>query len=329
VRPSEYLKTTAREYLYLVKVEGVSVYLWDQTFEVLKDIPLNPKQAATLHLGYVGASTATQRIIVNAGKTVDSGEVKGKPVQRFPFNRGDYVGLLKSPFGSLVVYSLTDGLVLTGDGVNYGVGFDNQRTALKAGTKLRAKMLMVGMHRLVSDPVALAEKIARDYAVAGQPVYQFDTAQGTVGPADYPVDLRAGKEGCFKGKLTGVADLAGNLGVAVSGLRDNWTAFCQTQGAQPKTRIISVEQGIGYAVLRAEDEGQTVFLGHPLIADNPEVSLTVARTKDWKRWEVEIHNPTSKTMTVIVRSNPHVLGLKFTEQLTLPPGSSVIRDLGA
>jgi len=82
-------------------------------------------------------------------------------------------------------------------------------------------------------------------------------------------------------------------------------------------------------VLRAEDEGQTIFLGHPLIADNPDISLIVARTKDWKRWQVEIHNPTDKKLTVTVRSNPYVVGLKFTEKLTLPPGSSVIRDVGA
>jgi len=329
VKPSKYLKTTARQYLYLVKVDGISVYLWDQTFEVLQDIPNNPKKLTTLHLGYVGASTATERVIVSAGKTVDSGAVKGKPVESFPFNRGDYVGLLKSPFGSLAVYSLTDGLMLTGDGVNYGVGFDNKTTELKAGTKLRARVLMVGMHRMVQDPVVLAAKIAQDYGLSGAPAYQVAAVQGTAGPADYPLQLTVSKDACFKGKLTGVAELAGNLGVAVSGLRDNWTAFCQQQGAQPKTRIIAVEQGTGHAVLRAEDEGQTIFLGHPLIADNPDISLIVARTKDWKRWQVEIHNPTDKKLTVTVRSNPYVVGLKFTEKLTLPPGSSVIRDVGA
>ena len=33
-------------------------------------------------------------------------------MRTFAFNKGDYIGFLKNPFGSLAVYSLTDGLVL-------------------------------------------------------------------------------------------------------------------------------------------------------------------------------------------------------------------------
>jgi thiamine biosynthesis lipoprotein ApbE len=125
-----------------------------------------------------------------------------------------------------------------------------------------------------------------------------------------------------------VTGLAGNLGVAVSGLHDNWTAFFQTQGAGSQTRIISVEKGTGYAVIQAADEGKTLFLGHPLVADNPAVSLTVARSGDWKKWVVEIHNPTDKEITTTVHSNPAYQGFTFKETLTLAPGSSAIRTLG-
>jgi hypothetical protein len=208
------------------------------------------------------------------------------------------------------------------------VGFKPEGEVYRQGTKLRARLLLVGMHRLVDDPAALAAKIARDYGISGEPAYRFTVQQGSVGPVDYPARLQAGPDACFLGRVNGVADLAGNLGVAVDGLRDNWTAFCQVQGDPVKTRIIAVEEGTGYAVLRAEDEGRTVFLGHPLVADNPEIGLTVARTRDWKKWQVEIHNPTGGTVTVTVRSNPHLVGLKFSEKLTLKPGSSVIRELG-
>ncbi len=328
VSPSQYLKTTARQYLYLIKVDGVSIYLWDQDFEFLQDVPIKAKGPYALGLGSILASTATERVIALGGQVVDRGEVKARPVQSHPFNRGDYVGLLKSPFGSLAVYSLTDGLVISEDGVNCGVGFKPEGELYEQGTKLRARLLLVGMHRLVDDPVALAAKIVKDYGIVGEPAYKFSVQHGKALPADYPAPLQAGPDGCFLGRITGVADLAGNLGVAVHGLRDNWTAFCQVQGDPVKTRIISVEEGIGYAVLRAEDEGRTVFLGHPLLADNPEVGLTVARTRDWKKWQVEIHNPTGGPVTVTVRSNPHLVGLKFRERITLPPGSSVIREVG-
>jgi hypothetical protein len=328
VSPSRYLKTTAREYLYLIKPDGVSIYLWDQDFEFLQDVPVKPKGAYALSLGHIGASTATQRVISSGGKVVDSGPVKGKPVESWPFNRGDYLGLLQSPFGSLAVYSLTDGLVIQGDGVNYGVGFKPTGEVYPRGTKLRARVLMVGMHRLVDDPAALAAQIAKDYGLSGEPAWKFAPQQGQVGAPDYPVSLEAGPGHCFKGRVTGVANLPGNLGVTVSGLRDNWTAFYQTQGAGGQTRIISVEKGLGYAVVRAEDEGKVLFIGHPLTADNPNLSLTVARTGDWKKWVAEIHNPTDQPITATVRSNPAFQGFVFSEKLTVNPGSSVIRELG-
>ncbi|NUQ61551.1 MAG: hypothetical protein HUU20_03625 [Pirellulales bacterium] len=331
VKPSAFFKTTARQYLYLVKVDGVSVYLWDQEFEVLKDILARPKSGYALGIGRIMGSTATRRVIVSGGRVVDQGELKGKPVQTIPFNRGDYIGLLHSPFGSLAVYSLSDGLLLAGDGVNYGVGFKPDGDVLRAGAKLRARMLLVGMHRMVDDPAALAEKIVGEYGLTGRPSYAFAVAQGEAGGADYPAPLRAGEDGCFVGELTGVVDMAGNLGVAVSGLNDRWTAFCQSVGEDPatdaKTRLIAVEGGTGYAVLRAEDEGRRVFLGHPLIADRPEVVLSVTRSRDWKQWVAEIHNPTDATLRVAVCTNPHIMGLRFEETITLGAGTSVSRRL--
>ncbi len=333
VSPSEYLKTTARQYLYLVKVDGISVYLWDQEFEFLQDVPVKPQHAYALGLGSILGSTATQRVVSSSGKVVDTGPLEAKPLESFPFNRGDYVGLLQSPFGSLAVYSLTDGLVLQGDGVNYGVGFQPEGDVYRKGTKLRARVLMVGMHRLVADPAALAAQIATDYGLRGEPTWKFEPQEGTVGAPDYPVALEAGPGHCFLGRVTGVAQLAGNLGTATSGLHDNWTAFYQarpdaTQGAEAKTRIISVEKGTGYAVVREEDEGKTLFIGHPLVADNPALSLTVARSGDWKKWVAEIHNPTDQPITATVRSTPAYQGFVFSEKLTLQPGTSVQRKLG-
>ena len=55
---------------------------------------------------------------------------------------------------------------------------------------------------------------------------------------------------------------------AVSGLSHRWTAFCQSVGADKadaKTRLLAVEAGTGYAVLRAEDEGRNIFLRHALL----------------------------------------------------------------
>jgi hypothetical protein len=59
------------------------------------------------------------------------------------------------------------------------------------------------------------------------------------------------------------------------------------------------------------------------------VVLNVTRSRDWKDWVAEIHNPTDAALTVTVRSSPHVAGLTFAETLTLAAGRSVSRRLGA
>jgi hypothetical protein len=177
--------------------------------------------------------------------------------------------------------------------------------------------------------VKLAAQVARDYGLSGPPSYTVEAERGTWGTAPYQLELGAEKANCFQGRVRGLAGLPGNLGCIIWGLHDNWSAWLQLQDGQRKTRFIPVEQGFGYAVLRAEDDGRRLFIGHPLIADNPDVVLSLARTKDWKSWQAEIHNPTDKPVTVKVQANPGVAGLQFNETLKLAAGSSVFRNLGA
>ena len=82
------------------------------------------------------------------------------------------------------------------------------------------------------------------------------------------------------------------------------------------------------ADLIGADNAKDFFAGHPVVADNPAIVLNVARSKDWKNWLLEVHNPTDQPVTTWVRSSPHVLGLKLAEKFELKPGSSQFRDLG-
>jgi hypothetical protein len=212
--------------------------------------------------------------------------------------------------------------------VNYLVGIKTPPGTLKAGTQFQAKLLLVGINRLVADPARAAAGVLSSYGLAGAPTYQVQSEQGEVLDQQYLLSLRAGKERCFRGSLSGLADLPGNLGAQLAGLRDNWSAILQVQDGSGKTRIIPVEGGIGYAVLRAEDEGKRVFIGHPFVADRDEVVINLARSRDWKTWQVEIHNPTDKAMTVHVSANPRAEGLALDETLELSAGTSVFRSAG-
>jgi len=330
VIPSEYLKTTARVYFFLPKVDGITAYLWDQNFQILKDIPIKPESLFTICVGEIKSRSATERIIVNKGVIVESGPVKGHSVKCYSFNKSDYIGFLKSPFGSLVTYSLTDGLVLKGDGVNYQVGFKTEGDVLKKGSKVRIKILLVGMHRLVKDPAKLAKKIVKDYGLGESPSYNVEIEKGKVSHQEYILTIESDRNKCFKGKIRGIKNLPGNLGCMVTNLNNNWSAFFQQLGKETKNRIIPVEEGIGYAVLREEDEGKTIFIGHPVLCNNPNIILSIARSEDWKKWILEIHNPTKKEVSVTIWKNPNFTGFNELKKTTikLPPGSSTFRNLG-
>ena len=88
-----------------------------------------------------------------------------------------------------------------------------------------------------------------------------------------------------------------------------------------------VEEGTAYAVLRDEDEGRAVFIGHPIVADRPELVLNVARGEDGQQWLLEVHNPTDQVVKSLVKNSPHVTGIRFEEQMEIPPGTSLLREL--
>ena len=328
VKPSQYLKATARTTFYLVKPDGISAYLWEQDFEALQDIPTKPEQPYVFGIGTIGGDVFKEFIHVSGQTVVAQGPMKQKAVKTYPFNKGDYVGFLKNTFGSLAVYSLTDGLVLNGDEVQFTVGVKSPDAVVKAGTKFRARLLLVGMHRLVEDPASLAAEIRTAYGVSGGPGYQVEARQGKVASQEYRLDLEPGAEGCFLGVIKGLGKLPGNLGCALRGMNEHWTVFFQQQDAKLQTRILPVEEKTAYCVLTDADEGKPLFIGHPVVADNPELVLNVARSQDWKSWLLEMHNPTDAEMTVKVKSSPHVAGFKFAETVKIAPGTSQFRTLG-
>ncbi|MDD5704654.1 MAG: hypothetical protein PHR35_01925 [Kiritimatiellae bacterium] len=329
VTPSTYLKTTGRTSLYLIKPDGISAYLWEQDLEFLKDIPVPTNKPGLVSLGGFSAGTGTEGLYARQGEPAEVTPVKAVPLRTLPFDAGDYAGFVKSPFGSLAVYSLTDGLTLGSDGVNVSVRINATGGVVKAGTRYRVRLLSVGMHREVADPVALAAAIRYQYGL-GVPAtgYTVLADQGSVVEQSYVLTLAASEGACFRGTIKGVKSMAGNLGCQVTGLNDRWTAVFQWQGKTPKQRLIPVEEGIGYAVVRDADDGVPLFIGHPITADNAEVVLQLSLSKDWKRWELEIHNPTDEVVTTTVCSAPGLNGFVFNECVTLPSGSSAFRILG-
>ena len=72
-----------------------------------------------------------------------------------------------------------------------------------------------------------------------------------------------------------------------------------------------------------------LFIGHPVIADNPDVFIQVTQTGE-TNWSVEVHNPTDKPIETTVRKNDYFDPFKdktLSEKISLPPGSSIYRQL--
>ncbi len=322
VRPSRWLRTTARCSLYPIKPDGVSAYLWEQEFELLQEVKARTDQPFVAVIGTVLAFSATQRRVVSGGRAVDQGAVKAQPLVTWPFRPGDQLGLLRSPFGSLVVYSLSDNLSLRGDGVNYEVGVQPTAAVMPAGTRLRARLLLVGMHRQVTDPVALADEVRAAYGLSGPPRYRVAPTRGELVDQQYQLRLRA-VDHAFTGTVTGLAALPGNLGAAVAGLEDRWSAVYQVAGAAGvQTRLIPVERGIGYVCLRAAEDGRAWAIGHPFTADDPQVVLSLTRTADLKGWRLEAHNPTDRAVRARIQSTPGFTGFTGDQTVALAPGTS-------
>ena len=324
--PSKFLKTTARTTFYLVKPDGVVFYLWDQSVEMLQDIPTPASAPFFFRAGSIGNIGATERIMVSNGQTIERGPAKPYPVRTVAFNKGDYFGFLKNAFGSLAVYSLTDGLVLTGDGGNFNVGIKASGPVTKAGTKCRVRLLLAGMHRQVSDPAALAAKIRTDYGIAKAPSYSVKAQVGQVVDQQYVLALAASPEGCFLGRARGIASLPGNLGCAVRGLNDRWSAWFQLQGEKPKTRLVPVEKGTAYAVLptKTTDAMSLSAIRSSPIGRSWFSTLPSRRTA---RWLLEVHNPTDQVVKSLVKNSSQVTGIRFEEQMVIPPGTSLLREL--
>lgn len=332
VQPSHYADVRARCSFYLPKVDGIAAYLWEERFTAKQDLAVAADQPFTFALGTIGGwqgkTAKSERLIVDRGTVTDRGPLTAKPMHTVPFTRGAYLCLLHSVFGSLAVYSLSDDLVLWGDGVNYQVGVQTRAGTIEAGTTCRAALLLVGINRLEAEPEKVAAQVASAYGLAGTPTYEVQAEAGRVLGRQYVLSLQAGREQGFRGTVRGLAALPGNLGTTLAGLNHRWAAVLQVQDGRRRTRLLPVEEGTGYAALRAEDDGKRLFLGHPLLADNPQAVIGLARSRDWRTWQVEIHNPTDKPMRLRLTTSPLVEGFALRETVAVGAGQSVLRSAG-
>jgi hypothetical protein len=108
----------------------------------------------------------------------------------------------------------------------------------------------------------------------------------------------------------------------VMGLNDRWSAYCfdKTLG---KARPVGVLNSVGYVRFDPEYADVTsAQVGHPIIADRPEVVLLFTQVAEApSRYMLQINNPTDQPLTVKLQQAMDLPDLNFEDQtLTLNPG---------
>jgi len=130
------------------------------------------------------------------------------------------------------------------------------------------------------------------------------------------------KDGAMEARIP-KADLANFVTLALDGLNENWSAFLLDRQQTGHFRAIPVRDGCGYAQLDLTAADVDLFIGHPVICDQPQVKVLVS----WKspgHWHIEAHNPGETPVQVHLRTNTGWTCFRFAETVDLAAGSSKV-----
>ncbi|OPZ86812.1 MAG: hypothetical protein BWY76_00768 [bacterium ADurb.Bin429] len=116
--------------------------------------------------------------------------------------------------------------------------------------------------------------------------------------------------------------MPGFLPAAVDGLNDHWSVYLLDNAQKGDNfRMLPIRDGRAWAQLDLNLADSDLFLGHPVTASDPKVTLLVS----WKQegqWVIEAHNPTDAPITAALTTTKGWPKFDFTEKIELAPGSS-------
>ena len=231
-----------------------------------------------------------------------------------------FAAVYPQPFnGSLGAIALQEGL--TGwawRGGNYGnLRLLQDARKVQPGDKLSYEYLAVLSQFNPPADDSFVTDVIKTLGLAGEPAYQVTPTHGTVVSKNYILRLQAQGYG-FTGKIT-EAKLPLQLPVFVAGLQPNWDAGIWYQGKntlvipewvgdevgqryvvrKPRPgqdqllRLPVLPDGTGMLQIDTEIGAKDLYLGNLLVADNPDVHLTLVDTRPGTAAFVA-HNPPTR-----------------------------------
>jgi hypothetical protein len=248
--------------------------------------------------------------------TYDSAPMSG------PFTRGTFA-TLEDKGGAVVLIGMGDDVVYTYSQGNLVLYYKPKAATLVKGDPIHYTVAFAGA--AAETTTAQEVEFAQKFGIA------------TPGTAGYAPKITRGKLvdnyliWRLDGKGTGItatvpkAQMPGFLPVCVQGLNDNWSVVLwdKARSDPDNTRALPIRGGEAWAQLDLNEADSDLFIGHPVIASQPQVKLIVS----WQEpglWFVEANNPTAKPLTLTLDAAPGWTLFSFHQALTLAPGASQI-----
>jgi len=304
-------------YRYRYRPYGSIIQLADIDVKVTSDIPLKTSESLEVQLiraDYAGRSTISKLTYVDTAGEIVSVDYKDEG-HRFTIGKGGYVTLSPDPYGLVAIYSLDRDIdvEVKGKVPKVVIGEDRDGEKLLAGKRYRARFLIC--EEAGGREPDLWEKLARIWGFRGKVPEAPSVTYGEYAGTDYETKFAA-KDGGVMAALPIPEVLPNDIApISVGAMNVNWSAGAYRDGRFYAGGIYKGNLRIG---LDPEWLGKELFLGHPVIANDPRLRLEI-REFSSSGLSVYAHNPTEETIETGVRLQPALKAKAAVHEAELGP----------
>ena len=252
----------------------------------------------------------------------DGKRVSGEPnaVSEGPFSRGVYA-CMESEAGAVMVLGMSDNVSYRARGENLEFWYKVGPQELPATETIEYTLAFAGAAGGTTFEQMIAMARAFGVDVPGRPAYQAKMKRGRLLDTYLLLDMEA-DGGAVEVGIPRTA-MPAFLTARVSKLNDRWSVHLLDRNRRaPNHRALPVREGTTFAQLDLNDANLDLFIGHPVVADMPEVVLNVAWLSEGK-WRVEAHNPSDAAIEAHLKSSAGWTLFNFDQKVRLEPGTSM------
>jgi len=238
--------------------------------------------------------------------------------------KGGYIALYPDFYGSVAVFPLSEANSFYIKGNSLQIGWKMPGRVLRRGDTLKGRWLLV-RGKFGEEEETGFEALRRVFGLERPYPYDISVRVGKIVSPIYPLALEA-KDYLVAFSLSSPQPLPIPLAMEIWGINENWDAGLIIKG-EKELRRIGVFQG--KAFVRFEDtNGKEVLIGNLLYSDKEELKLSLFKRKSG--WLVEVHNPTDRKLTAVVKTQEWLKGIVpyFSKKITLMPGETKSFKLG-